>query len=59
MSIIIVTGSATLKEFIVNYSNIDDERMEIISEALQHNITLTNLAIGYSKLSAKGNCCGA
>ena len=54
MSTVIITGSATLRVLNVNYNDIGDEGMAVISEALQHNKSLTRLMIEKCGLSVKG-----
>ena len=54
MSTVIITGSATLRVLDVNYNYIRDNGMAIISEALQHNESLTTLKVAWCGLSVKG-----
>ena len=54
MSTVIITGSATLKVLDVGYNNIGDDGMAVISEALQHNKSLTTLEVDQCGLSVKG-----
>ena len=54
MSSVIITGSATLRVLDISENNIGDEGMVIISEALQHNKSLTRLIVGECQLSVKG-----
>ena len=54
MSTVIITGSATLRVLDVGYNDIGDDGMAVISEALQHNKSLTTLWIIYCGLSVKG-----
>ena len=51
---IIITGSATLRVLDVDSNDIGDEGMAIISEALQHNKSLTRLRVTQCGLSVKG-----
>ena len=44
----------TLQELYMSYNNISDDGMEVISEALQHNKSLTTLSVGRCGLSMKG-----
>ena len=55
MSTVIITGSATLRMLNVSNNNISDNGMAVISEALQHNKSLTRLEVADSGLSAKGS----
>ena len=50
----VITGSATLKVLNVSYNDIGDEGMAIISEALQHNKSLTRPSVQQCGLSVKG-----
>ena len=52
-----VTGSATLRVLDVGSNDIGDEGMAIISEALQHNKSLTRLGVERCGLSVKGTVC--
>ena len=54
MSTVIITGSATLRELNVGYNDIGDDGMAVISEALQHNKSLTTLTVQECGLSVKG-----
>ena len=54
MSTVIITGSATLRVLDVGYNDIGDDGMAVISEALQHNKSLTTLRVGQCGLSVKG-----
>ena len=54
MSTVIITGSATLRELRVGFNNISDDGMAVISEALQHNKSLTTLNVAGCGLSVKG-----
>ena len=54
MSTVIITGSATLRMLDVSYNDIGDDGMAIISEALQHNKSLTTLNVRQCGLSMKG-----
>ena len=54
MSTVIITGSATLRELNVSNNDISDDGMAVISEALQHNKSLTTLGIKKCGLSVKG-----
>ena len=49
----VITGSATLRVLDVRYNDIGDEGMAIISEALQHNKSLTELWVTGCGLSVK------
>ena len=44
----------TLQELIMRDNDIGDEGMAVISEALQHNKSLTTLRVGVCGLSVKG-----
>ena len=55
MSTVIITGSTTLRVLNVSRNDIGDEGMAVISEALQHNKSLTILRIVQCGLSVKGN----
>ena len=44
----------TLQELGMNHNDIGDVGMAIISEALQHNKSLTTLGVGQCGLSVKG-----
>ena len=46
--------TATLQRLDMNYNDIGDEGMAMISEALQHNKSLTILRVGHCGLSVKG-----
>ena len=50
----VITGSATLRMLDVSDNDIGDEGMAIISEALQHNKSLTRLWVQTCGLSVKG-----
>ena len=54
MSTVIITGSATLRVLYVSRNDIGDDGMAVISEALQHNKSLTSLGIRQCGLSVKG-----
>ena len=54
MSTVIITGSATLRVLNFNVNSIGDDGMAVISEALQHNKSLTTLAVQSCGLSVKG-----
>ena len=54
ISTVIITGSATLRVLEVSYNDISDDGMAVISEALQHNKSLTTLSVGECGLSVKG-----
>ena len=54
MSIVIITGSATLRELNVGDNDINDDGMAVISEALQHSKSLTTLSVVECGLSVKG-----
>ena len=62
--IIIITGAVyiskvthTLQKLNMNYNDIGDDGMAVISEALQHNKSLTKLDVTECGLSVKGNYC--
>ena len=50
----VITGSATLSVLDISENNISDKGMVIISEALQHNKSLTTLDVSQCGLSVKG-----
>ena len=54
MSTVIITGSATLRVLNVSSNDIGDDGMAVISEALQHNKSLTTLWVVQCGLSVKG-----
>ena len=54
MSTVIITGSATLRELGVSLNDIGDDGMAVLSEALQHNKSLTTLMVARCGLSVKG-----
>ena len=54
MSTVIITGSATLRVLDVGYNDIGDDGVAVISEALQHNKSLTTLGVAECGLSVKG-----
>ena len=54
MSTVIIIGSATLRVLSVSDNDISDDGMAVISEALQHNKSLTTLEVGRCGLSVKG-----
>ena len=54
MSTVIITGSAMLRVLDVSYNDIGDDRMALISEALQHYKSLTTLSVVQCGLSVKG-----
>ena len=54
MSTVIITVSATLRVLNVGYNDIGDDGMAVISEALQHNKSLTTLGVERCGLSVKG-----
>ena len=54
MSTVIIAGSATLRMLEVSFNDISDDGMALISEALQHNKSLTTLSVGKCGLSVKG-----
>ena len=59
MSSVIITGSATLRALDVSNNDIGDDGMAVISEALQHNKSLTGLGVEECGLSVKGTgVCG-
>ena len=49
------TGCATLRVLDIGGNDIGDEGLKILSEALQHNKSLTKLDIGQCGLSLKGS----
>ena len=53
-STVIITGSATLRVLNVSSNDISDDGMAVISEALQHNKSLTTLRVKRCGLSVKG-----
>ena len=53
-STVIITGSATLRVLSVSWNDIGDDGMAVISEALQHNKSLTTLRVEKCGLSVKG-----
>ena len=57
MSTVIITGSATLRVLDVSCNDIGDDGMAVISEALQHNKSLTRLEVVKCGLSVKGSYC--
>ena len=57
ISNIIITDSATLRVLDVSENDIGDEGMAIISEALQHNKSLTTLRVERCRLSVIGTVC--
>ena len=57
MCTVIITGCATLRVLDVKRNDIGDEGMAMISEALQHNKSLTTLGVGRCGLSVKGTVC--
>ena len=54
MSTVIITGCATLRVLGVSNNDIGDDGMAVISEALQHNKSLTTLKVADCGLSVKG-----
>ena len=54
MSTVIITGSATLRVLNVSNNDIGDDGTAVISEALQHNKSLTTLMVDKCGLSVKG-----
>ena len=54
MSTVIITGSATLRVLDVSLNDFGDDWIVVISEALQHNKSLTTLRVGQCGLSVKG-----
>ena len=54
MFTVIITGTATLRVLDVGDNDIDDGGMAMISEALQHNKSLTTLIVVQCGLSVKG-----
>ena len=61
--VIIITGAVyisrivthLLQELNISYNNISDDGMAVISEALQHNKSLTTLRVTECGLSVKGS----
>ena len=51
---IIITGSTTLRVLDVSQNKIGDDGIAVISEALQHSSSLTNLGVVDCGLSGKG-----
>ena len=51
---VIITGSATLRVLDVSHNDIGDDGMTVISEAIQHNKSLTELWVWQCGLSVKG-----
>ena len=59
MYIVIIIDSATLRVLDVNYNDIGDDGMAVLSEALQNNKSLIRLYVSGCGLSVKGNVvCG-
>ena len=54
MSTIIITGSATLREFNVSWNKIGDNGISVITEGLQSSKTLLILNVSGCELSVKG-----
>ena len=54
ISTVIITGSATLRVLNVSTNDIGDDGMAVVSEALQHNKSLTTLEVQQCGLSVKG-----
>ena len=54
ISTVIITGSATLRVLDVSRNDIGDDGMAVISEALQHNKSLTTLVVAECGFSVKG-----
>ena len=54
MSTVIITGSTTLRELNVNFNDIGDSGICIITKWLLFNKTLTKLNVSYCNLSVKG-----
>ena len=50
----VITGSATFRVLEVRGNDIGDDGMAVISEALQHNKSLTKLEVQECGLSGKG-----
>ena len=50
----LLTVTHTLQELNISYNNISDDGMAVISEALQHNKSLTTLDVIECGLSVKG-----
>ena len=54
---IVIAGSATLRVLDVGDNNYGDDGMEVISKALQHNQSLTELYIYNCMIGGKGTQC--
>ena len=54
MSTVIITDGATLRGLDVSNNDISDDGMALVSEALQHNKSLTTLGVVECGLSVKG-----
>ena len=50
----LLNGTHTLKQLYISDNNISDDGMAVISEALQHNKSLTALDVEKCGLSVKG-----
>ena len=55
LSTVIITGSARLRVLNVSCNAISNDGMALISEALQHNKSLTTLEVASCGLSVKGS----
>ena len=55
LSTVIITGSTTLRVLDVSGNDISDDGIAVISEALQHNKSLTTLRVTECGLSVKGS----
>ena len=53
-TVVMITGSRTLKRLYVGLNNIGDDGILMISENFLHNNSLINLDVGRSGLSVKG-----
>ena len=54
MCTVIIIDYATLRVLNVKYNDISDDGMAVISEALQHNKSITSLWVAECGLSVKG-----
>ena len=50
----LLTVTHTLQQLDISYNNVSDDGMIVISEALQHNKSLTTLGVAECGLSVKG-----
>ena len=51
---VIITGSTTLRVLNIGWNEVGDDGISMISEELQHNISLTKLSVQECGLSVKG-----